>query len=269
MISTPHLTCRGFTLMELVLVLVALGLLMGGALIGADLMRASTIQSTLGELEKYNSAATLFRAKYAGLPGDLQAKKAIEAGFAIAGDDNSTGAIGLRDDNTLIQDGAGHATSLSGEVALFWKDLGAAALVRGDYSAIGSAVGPALAVSDANIHYYIPRTRLRDTASYLVYAPRERNYFLLASITAAITTGRITATPAVTPLEARDIDGKIDDGHPTSGLVRSYTDLTTMNSRTVDSATHCIGGSATHKSYNLSSSGGTNVNCMLQIKAAF
>jgi prepilin-type N-terminal cleavage/methylation domain-containing protein len=53
---------RGFTLIELSIVLVVIGLLVGGVLVGQELIKA--------QIEKLNTAANTFRDKYNCIPGD-------------------------------------------------------------------------------------------------------------------------------------------------------------------------------------------------------
>ena len=72
----------GFTLIELSIVLVIIGLLAGGVLVGRDLIAAAALRSQITQIEKYNAAANTFRAKYGFLPGDLPANQAAALGFA-------------------------------------------------------------------------------------------------------------------------------------------------------------------------------------------
>lgn len=261
----------GFTLVELAIVLVIIGLIIGGVLTGADLIKAATIRSSITDMEKFNAGVTTFRGKYNGLPGDLTASRAVEFNLAAGGDANSTGLAGLRDGNGVIEGGAAAATALNGETALIWKDLGATGLIAGTYTAIGTAVGPAAAVTAANVGTYLPGTRLRDSASYYAYSVTGRNYFYIGTIAAVITTGAVTATNGVTPLEAKGIDEKIDDGAPTSGTVLSMTNLTTANAGAAVATTVC-NSNTTPSVYNVSSAAtgaASNVVCALQIRTSF
>ena len=61
---------KGFTLIELSIVLVIIGLIVGGVLVGQDLIKAAEIRATVSQVEGYNSAVNTFRLKYNGLPGD-------------------------------------------------------------------------------------------------------------------------------------------------------------------------------------------------------
>jgi prepilin-type N-terminal cleavage/methylation domain-containing protein len=66
--------CRaGFTLIELSIVLVIIGLVVGGVLVGRDLICAAELRAQISQIEKYNTAVNTFYGKYGGLPGPLAA----------------------------------------------------------------------------------------------------------------------------------------------------------------------------------------------------
>ena len=58
---------RGFSLVELSIVLVILGLLVGGVLGGQALIRSSEIRSLIVDKDKYITAVQTFKNKYNGL----------------------------------------------------------------------------------------------------------------------------------------------------------------------------------------------------------
>ena len=62
---------HGFSLVELSIVLVIVGLLTGGILMGQNLIRNAEIQGVMKELAKYSDAVIAFRDQYDALPGDL------------------------------------------------------------------------------------------------------------------------------------------------------------------------------------------------------
>ena len=57
------------------------GLLVGGVLVGQDLIKAAEIRAVASDIERYNTGAAAFRTKYNGLPGDLLATTA--SGFSL------------------------------------------------------------------------------------------------------------------------------------------------------------------------------------------
>lgn len=62
---------KGFTLVELSIVLVVVGLLIGGALLGQSLIKSSRLQAVSAEMQKYNSMMNGFKQKYSFYPGDM------------------------------------------------------------------------------------------------------------------------------------------------------------------------------------------------------
>ena len=63
---------QGFSLVELSIVLVILGLLTGGILAGQNLIRASELRSVSTQINQLNTAFMTFRDTYFALPGDMR-----------------------------------------------------------------------------------------------------------------------------------------------------------------------------------------------------
>ena len=59
-----------FTLIELSIALTFIGLIVGGVLVGQDLIKAAQIRAQVTQFEKWNQAVNTFRGKYNCLPGD-------------------------------------------------------------------------------------------------------------------------------------------------------------------------------------------------------
>ena len=79
---------KGFTLIELSIVLVIIGLLIGGILVGQSLIVSAQLNSVIRQLQQYNIAADTFQQKFKQFPGDSNL-------FTPAGD------------NSKIHDGSG------------------------------------------------------------------------------------------------------------------------------------------------------------------
>ena len=62
---------KGFTLVELAIVLVIIGILIGGILKGQELIKNASISATAAQLKAFESAYTTFLDLYGGKPGDL------------------------------------------------------------------------------------------------------------------------------------------------------------------------------------------------------
>lgn len=82
----PLFSRHGFTLVELSIVLVIVGLLIGGVMVGKDLMSAAGNRAYISQLQKYSTATNAFKLKYDCLPGDCSSATAI--GLANNGDGN-------------------------------------------------------------------------------------------------------------------------------------------------------------------------------------
>ncbi|NBX03498.1 MAG: prepilin-type N-terminal cleavage/methylation domain-containing protein [Alphaproteobacteria bacterium] len=69
----------GFTLLEISIVLVIVGLVFGGVLVGRELIKASEIRATAKQVEQFDTAFNTFKLKYGCISGDC--KNAEQFGF--------------------------------------------------------------------------------------------------------------------------------------------------------------------------------------------
>jgi hypothetical protein len=86
------------------IVLVIIGLIVGGGLVGQNLIAAAEVRAQITQIEKYNSAVNTFRSKFNAIPGDMNVATAQQFGFTVGA--NCTGLQGKRDGNALIEVGA-------------------------------------------------------------------------------------------------------------------------------------------------------------------
>lgn len=282
----------GFTLVELAIVLVIIGLIVGGVLVGQDLIKAAEIRSTVADVERYNAAANTFRNKYNGLPGDLLASRAVQFGLAEAGTPRD-GTAGQGDGNSIIEGCAQSSTALGCETATFWIDLTSAqliadAFVYGAAATTGSvANGNGFPQEDLDTvdkrSRYMPATPLRDSSYIHVYPHQGRNFFGIhaySDITSAAGAQTFAAagTAALSPLEASQIDDKMDDGLPASGILVAVSALTAATGHTVDAGAAagtgvCVdaGGAGTQDDvYNVANDTfASELNCHISVRSSF
>jgi prepilin-type N-terminal cleavage/methylation domain-containing protein len=248
----------GFTLIELSIVLVIIGLIVGGVLVGQDLIKAAEIRATISQKEKIDAATMTFRGKYNGLPGDL-----LNASTTFGFD--ATGIAAGTTGNGLINRGAAGATDNSGtllddEAAMFFRHLAQANLI-GD--PITQSTGAAASVS--TIATTAPLSKMGRGNYFLVMNISGLNAMFLGGFT--VSTGTVTFAKAITPSEAFQIDSKVDDGNGLTGTVVNVTDFVTVDAGGTGASGDCM---KTTGVYWTSSSTITNVSaCVLKLRPSF
>jgi prepilin-type N-terminal cleavage/methylation domain-containing protein len=231
----------GFTLIELSIVLVIIGLIVGGVLVGQDLIKAAEVRATVAQIEKYNSAINTFRGKYAYIPGDITGAQATVFGLEAR-----AGTVGLGDGNGLLQgvdddDTVGNGLYCGQEQRLFWDDLSTTNLVDGNYNA-NANLTTALSTAEA-LQGIFPGAKLGRGNMITVFSASGYNYYEITGITACADNAdpgfAYTLTTSLTPQEAFNIDSKMDDSRPATGTVRGM-----LATGAVDTACDVVAGDA-------------------------
>lgn len=219
---------HGFSLVELSIVLVILGLLTGGILAGQSLIRAAELRSVTAELNRYYSATQSFRDKYMSIPGDFRDAtrfwgRYVNAAHCVTNSSAAVAATGScdGDGDGIIE--AGSSASQSGEFLQFWRQLALAGMIEGDYTGIAGSGGnwhtlrgtnvPVSKIGNAGWGTWYAATLLSgDTA---LFNGAYGNMFIVGTETG---TGNMSGA-TLRPEEAWGIDTKIDDGSPATGRV--------------------------------------------------
>lgn len=223
----------GFTLIELSIVLVVIGLIVGGVLVGRDLIYAAETRAQISQIERYQSAVNTFRGKYDYIPGDIAAAAAAQFGFLARGSFPGEGdGNGILDGNVAGVGGscmAIYQCPAFGENVVFWRDMSAARLVDGSFTA---ASFTNTSFSGTAIDLYLPKAKV---SSGYIFAwsggwglnsasgHDGKNYFGIAKVTGANSGGGYAHLHCCAVAQAYAIDKKMDDGLPQYGNVLALT----------------------------------------------
>lgn len=221
----------GFTLVELSIVLVILGLLVGGVLTGQSLIRASELRSITTQYQSYITAVNAFRDKYFAIPGDMANATSFWGQAASGTTCVTTAGTGTQ---TCNGNGDGLLTpskastnavpggATSNEIFRFWQQLSITGLISGTYSGITQG-STAFSATTANV----PAGKIQNTVWFLYdWGPLTTEPgFFDGNYAATLEYGSpaANADPSVPPLkpeEAWNIDTKIDDGKPATGKLK-------------------------------------------------
>ena len=200
----------GFTLVELAVVMIIIGLLIGGVLKGQELIANAQITSTSAATKGIDAATTTFRDTYNALPGDM-----INANVRLANCAAAPCVPGAVNGNGRVDSNAIGAAPTNENIA-FWAQLGAADLMAGIdpiAGAGGNAWGANFPSSPVGGGFHMAYDA---GGAALGGNPNARrgHYLILNNAPGVAPTG-----DALTALQAARIDRKLDDGDPTAGTV--------------------------------------------------
>ncbi len=130
----------GFTLVEIAIVLVIIGLLLGGILKGQEMITQAKIKNVINDFNGITVAITSYQDRYRALPGDDRNAAARWTTQAPANGDGDGVIAGLYNANDTS--GTGGAPAAAAESNLFWQHLRIAGFVPGLTVGTGSGTPP-------------------------------------------------------------------------------------------------------------------------------
>lgn len=220
-------TSRAFTLIEMAVVLVIIGLIIGGIVAGQGMYKSALLKSITTEAMEFKTAINQFRTKYKYWPGDLPDANLLQGSFATTN---------VGDGNDWI---GGGAVAGAGEMELYyvWQHLVAAKMINGSFTTAGTEHATYTFTPSVNV----PESRYDrgawniSTVNTGAVRPLYSNNFpvgyniRLASADWRPTThlmiskGTDSEAPdaILLPQEAEDIDMKFDDGKPGQGKLQA------------------------------------------------
>lgn len=196
---------RGFTLTELAIVTIIIGLLLGGIMGGGAILKSSELKSVGADMQMYKMAVNTFHQQYFGLPGDISnAEDFWGTDSAGCPDGGGTGTCNGDGDGTWSTDGK---EGLRG-----WQQMGLAGVISSSYAG-------ALASGDLVLNTHIPSSKVSG-GGYVM-----RNLQGYSKTLNALEFGGVVAGggdlyvdgPLLSPEDAISIDVKFDDGVANTG----------------------------------------------------
>lgn len=243
---------QGFTLVELAIVMIIIGLLIGGVLKGQELISNARVAAAVSKIKAIDAALSTFQDAYDGKPGDI-----LNPGGRIP--NCATGTIcaqapGVSDGRIGVAAGAVQATTSENMAA--WAQLAAADMISGLQNGVPSTATPAAGVTNPDAELsgqlylgYVGNGSLTGFAATAVagLVPRAGHYLLVHNavptsgtsslVAQAPTSATALGTASLTPGQASRIDQKMDDGQPNSGSVLAMGAAGATDFNCVDVAT--------------------------------
>ncbi len=193
----------GFTLVEIAIVLVVIGLLLGGVLKGQEMIENAKIKNLRSDFEGVSAAFYAYQDRYNVIPGDDV--RAASRGWADAVAGNGNGV--LPNNDAFFNGGAG-----TNETALLWQHLRYASLISGDPANPNGRVNP--------IHSFSGKIGVTGLSTN-----RYGGGMTGLAICASLVPGKA----------ASSIDAALDDGMPNRGSIRGHA-ATNINSEAATTA---------------------------------
>ena len=188
---------RGFTLIEIAIVLVIIGLLLGGVLKGQELINNARVKSFANDFRNIPVAIYAYQDRFRAIPGDDQQANTHVNGV------NATTPAGATLGNGQIN-GAWNSATNTDESCLFWSHVRLANLAPGPTTAACAAVG------------YYPTN-----ASGGQIGVQSSNGFGTITLPTAMTGTYIICSANISGQFVLQLDTLLDDGNPQTGAMRA------------------------------------------------
>ena len=224
-------TSAAFSLVELSIVLVIIGLLVGGVLSGRSLIKAAELRKVGSDFMRFITATATFREKYFAIPGDMVNATQFwgiadgDGTDATCRDAASTDKKTCNGNGDGVNGGAVSTTIQVIEYYRGWQHLSNAGLIEGGYTGAPKAPITGVGGFEDAIGVNIPKAPYTNAGYNMrslntsVYTPRPKDLWIgIASC--CHSTQRYIELGVLTPENAWNIDTKLDDGRPGTGAAQ-------------------------------------------------
>lgn len=207
---------KGFTLVEIAIVLVIIGLLLGGILKGQELINSARVRNMADQSSGVQAAYYGFIDRYRQVPGDMLGTTACTVvGVAVDSANCPAGTIG----GVAGANGQNGRIDMWEEAGAVWTHLSVAGFLSGTFSG-ATTDAPTYEAGTLQTPPAVPGNAYQNPI-LLGYMDDYENLGVAATVRLAYTFG---AAPASI---LRELDVKLDDSLPGTGVVRSTNPETT------------------------------------------
>jgi prepilin-type N-terminal cleavage/methylation domain-containing protein len=182
---------QGFTLIELAIVLVIIGLLLGGVLKGQELINSAKVKNMAKDLTNVSAIVYAYQDRYHAMPGDDASVVTHVSGATLA---TTGGTVG----NGLIE-GTWNSTTTTDESVLLWQHVRLAGLAQGP-------------TSTASTDYYP-----KNTNGARIGVQSVSGFTTITGMSGSF----VVCSDQIQGKYAKQLDTSLDDGDTSTGALRA------------------------------------------------
>jgi prepilin-type N-terminal cleavage/methylation domain-containing protein len=228
---------KAFSLIELSIVLIIIGLLVAGVTGGSSLIKNAELRGLMTEARGYQTAVNAFNERFQALPGDFGSL--IGGAFTLnasgSGAGVNSGSTGNNNNRIEFYAPGAAANTVPNrmESNIAWQQLKNGGFVDATVTPGSSDTNGGAYDTDLTPGTSIPGSKAKNVGWIFDFVGSQNVVIATASVVANIPANinqvAATATNVIVPIDALSIDTKIDDGLANDGKVRGHASTAGCN----------------------------------------
>lgn len=228
---------KAFTLLELSIVILVIGLLVGGIVGSTQMIYQAKIKKFINEIENYKIVTNVFKDKYGAFPGDF------EKASALWGCTAGTVPVGCNgwNDRYIAPPWAGYLSPVGEghEPLRAWQHLSLAGLVPDKYTGITTVA------NQYDLGINVAGSKAFENGGFFLQSDRFWGYTetkqAILFFFGGFQANSYNGAEALLASDLKQVDDKIDDGKPRSGEVMGSPGGNCISGTAYNSASNVIG----------------------------
>ncbi|MFN7039392.1 MAG: prepilin-type N-terminal cleavage/methylation domain-containing protein [Alphaproteobacteria bacterium] len=204
---------QAFTLIELSIVIIIIGIIIGGILAGNELLKQAKIRGLLNDIQNIQTSINAFKLKFDALPGDFRNAGKIWTSTTCT--DASTNA-GCNGNSDYVITGGGGVDGQ--EIYRFWQHLSLGGFINGTYTGTSAMTDQYKLSYSSNLY-----VNIRNVPAFV--GGLSNNYLEIGAWNSTL---GLASDGAINQIDAYQMDIKTDDSLANSGRflgIDGYTAL--------------------------------------------